>query len=76
MTTKKHKKPTLLRIILLFFIYTLTFVTIFFMVDYYDFYMINTTFLAVLSIILGVIFTVLHLRSGRKGRVDDLVDKL
>jgi hypothetical protein len=76
MSPKKHKKPTFLRIILLLFIYTLTFITIFFFIDYYDFYMINITFLAMLSIILGIIFTVLHLRSGRKTKVDDIVDKL
>jgi len=73
---KAKYKPSLKRIILLFVVYTLLFITLFFFLDYYDYYIINPYLLIILSAILGVILTYIHIKNRKKSRIDDIVNKL
>jgi undecaprenyl pyrophosphate phosphatase UppP len=73
---KTKYKPSAKRIILLFIVYTLLFITLFFFLDYYDYYIINPYLLIVLSVILGVILTYIHIKNRKRSRIDDIVEKL
>jgi len=72
----KNQKKSLKRVVLLFLLYTFVFITIFSFLDYYDYYVINPYFLTLLAVILGGISTYVHLKNGKKNRIDDLADKL
>ncbi len=74
--SKKKKTSTLARAIKLFIVYTFTFITIFFFLDLYDFYMYNPYWLVIISIVLGLGGTIIHLKKRTHSRVDDLADKL
>ena len=71
----KHKTP-LKRIILLFIVYSFLFVTLFSFLDYYDYYVINPILLIVISIGIGIVLTLLHIKNGKRSQIDDLADKL
>jgi len=73
---KRTKNHSLKRIILLFLVYTFTFITVFFFIDFYDFYIINPYFLVLLSVVLGVVATYIHSRNGKRSKLDNIVDKL
>jgi len=73
---KNKRKPSLKRKMILFILYTFLFITLFFFLDYYNFYVINPYLLIVFSIILGGITTYIHLKSRRKSEIDRIVDKL
>ncbi len=75
-TKNKKHKSSWKKVIQFFLVYTLLFLTIFLFIDYYDFFRINPYLLTVLSIILGVVFTFVHIKSGQRGRVDDIADEL
>jgi len=70
------KKISLKKIILYFIVYTFLFVTLFSFLDYYAYYSINPWMLSILSLILGMILTYIHVKRGNKLRIDDMVDKL
>jgi len=73
---KKSKGHSIKRIVLLFLVYTFLFVTVFFFIDFYDFYIINPYFLILMSVILGAIAAYIHNRNAKRSKVDDLIDKL
>jgi len=76
MKNKKHLQVSLKKAILLFLLYTLTFITIFFFLDMYALFIYNPFFLSGLSVLLGAFATYLHLKNGDRTRIDDLIDKI
>ena len=75
MNKTKHK-ISLKRFILLFVGYTFIFMTVFSVLDYYEYYIINPMLLVLFSIVLGLISAFVHSRGGDRSRIDDIVDKL
>lgn len=49
---------------------------IFSFLDYYDYYAINPYFLTVLAVIVGGFSTYVHVKNGKRNRIDDIADKL
>ncbi len=76
MNKKKHKTVNLKRAVLLFLLYTLTFITVFFFLDMYALFIYNPFFLSALSVVFGGLVTYVHLKKGERSRFDDIIDKL
>ena len=74
--SKKTHKVSIKKIITLSILYILLFVILFSFIDYYDFYIINPYILTVLSVILGIISTYIHIKNRQRSRIDDIADKL
>ena len=76
MNKKRHTTVSLKRAVLLFLLYTLTFITVFFFLDMYALFIYNPFFLSALSVVLGGLVTYVHLKNGDRTRFDDMIDKL
>jgi len=72
---RKKNKTSIKRDILIFILYTLTYIALFSFLDYYAFFMINTVLLITLSIVLGIISTYIHIKARGRSRIDDIADK-
>lgn len=76
MRNKNNIQVSLKKAILLFLLYTLTFITIFFFLDMYALFLYNPFFLSAISVLLGAVSTYFHLKNMAKTRIDDLIDKV
>ncbi len=63
------------RVVKLFSMYFLIFLSIFLWIDYYSYVIINPILLTLISIVLGVIGTVIHIIRKKKTDIDYLVKK-
>ncbi len=63
------------RVVKLFSMYFLIFLSIFLWIDYYSYVIINPILLTLISIALGVIGTVIHIIRKKKTDIDYLVKK-
>ncbi len=63
------------RVVKLFSMYFLIFLSIFLWIDYYSYVIINPILLTLISIVLGVIGTVIHIIQKKKTDIDYLVKK-
>ncbi len=74
--TKKKKAISLKKIILLFILYSFTFLTVFAFIDFYAYYAINPYLLTILSVLLGAGSTYVHVKNGYHSYIDHFVEKL
>ena len=63
------------RVVKLFSMYFLIFLSIFLWIDYYSYVIINPILLTLISIVLGAIGTVIHIIQKKKTDIDYLVKK-
>ncbi len=75
-TKRRTKEVSLKKIIISFILYSFLFLTILMFLDYYDYYIINSTLLVIISLILGAISAYIHLKTKNKSQIDDIVDEL
>lgn len=73
---KKEHKTSIKKVLLLLIVYIFLFIMIFSFLDYYDYYAINPYFLTVLAVIVGGFSTYVHVKNGKRNRIDDIADKL
>ncbi len=75
-TNKNNTKGSFKRGILLFFLYTILYLAMFFLIDYYGYYDINIYWLSILSVVLGLATAIGHIKAGGRNRIDDMADEL
>ncbi len=74
----KHKKRKFpfKKMIIIYALYLLLFLTIFTFTDLYASYIINVFWIIPVSLILALIPTYIHYKSGERSQIDDIADEL
>ena len=72
---KKHKFP-LKKMVIIYSLYLLLFLTIFTFADIYVSYIVNVFWIIPVSLILALIPTWVHYKSGKRSQIDDVADEL
>ena len=62
--------------VIMFSIYLLVFLAIFTWLDYYAYEFYNPLPFIILSLLLAIVATYLHIKRGKRSEVDELADKL
>jgi hypothetical protein len=71
----KRTKFHIWRVVKLFSIYFLIFLSIFLWIDYYSYEVFNPILLTLISLLLAAIGTIVHIRQKKKTDIDYLVKK-